>query len=129
MAFIQACEFLILSGAISGWYWRREKRFVMGLPLVRSFFRTVIFHLGTAAFGSLIVAIIQAIRLLFEKLQRELETATNGNRIVKGCGWYVRVLLWIIEKIIKFFNRQAYVQCAMYGTGFLSSAKNAFSKY
>ncbi|KAF0978966.1 hypothetical protein FDP41_002036 [Naegleria fowleri] len=126
LAFIQAMEFLVLSGSVASWYWRREKRFVLGMPVVRSFFRTVVFHTGTAAFGSLIVAIVQAIRLLFEKIQRELETASNNNRIVKGCGWYVRVVLWIIEKVIKFFNRQAYVQTSMYGTGFLTSAKNAF---
>ena len=126
LAFIQAAEFLSLSGAIASWYWRREKRFVLGMPVVRAFVRTAVFHLGTAAFGSLIVAIIQMLRLIFEKIQRELETASKGNRIVKGCGWYVRAVLWIIEKIIKFLNRQAYVQCAMYGTGFLTSAKNAF---
>ncbi|KAL9654484.1 hypothetical protein ABK040_010504 [Willaertia magna] len=125
-AFLQATEYLILSGAICSWYWRKEKRFVVGLPLLRSTLRTLIFHLGTAAFGSLIVAIIQMIRILFEKIQKELETATKNNRIVKGCGWYVRIILWLVEKIIKFVNRQAYVQTSMYGTGFLTSAKNAF---
>merc|ERR1719355_388518 len=40
-------------------------------------------------------------------------------RIVQCC-------LWCLEKCIKFLNKNAYIQIALMGTAFCTSAKNAF---
>lgn len=33
---------------------------------------------------------------------------------------------WCFEKFIRFINQNAYIVCAIYGTNFCSSAKEAF---
>jgi hypothetical protein len=124
--FLIAVEYMIVAGAIGSWYWRRNKQYIVGLPVIRSVLRTLIFHLGTAAFGSLLVAIIEFIRLLFERAHRELKKAMLNNKITQCLTWLVRIFLWLFEAIVKYINKQAYIQCALYGTWFIPSAKNGF---
>jgi len=124
--FFLAIEYMCIAGAVGSWYWRRKKKYVVGLPIAKSVLRTLVFHVGTAAFGSLLVAIIQFIRLLFEKAQRELKKATADNKVVAVLAWFVRIMLWIFEMIVKYINKQAYIQCALYGTSFLTSAMHGF---
>ena len=46
--------------SISTWYFARNKNLVGSLTVVSSVGKTFIFHAGTAAFGGLIVAIVEA---------------------------------------------------------------------
>jgi hypothetical protein len=94
--FLIALEFMIVASRIASWYWSRKKRInILGFPIWKAILRVLLFHTGTVAFGSLVVAIIQFIRLLFEKFVREMESMHKTNRIVKGCIWYVRCILWL----------------------------------
>jgi len=126
--FLKAFSTMAIAGAVGGWYWTRKKR-ILNLRkfyVFHSVKRAIIYHLGTVAFGSLIVAIIEFIRLLFEKLYKELKKAHLENRIVKVISWAVRIGLQIFEWIVKYINRHAYIQTALYGTHFIKSATNAF---
>lgn len=124
--FLVAFEYMVVASCIASWYWSRKKTLnLFGFPILKALFRVLFYHAGTVAFGSLIVAIIQFIRLLFEKLVRELEMAHKGGTIITGCIWYIRIILWIFEKIVKYINKNAYIQTAMYGTSFICAAKDA----
>lgn len=108
--FLIAFLVTVVAGAVGSWYWRRDKKLLLPWAVTQSFKRTALYHIGTVAFGALLVAVVQYIRLLFEKAQRELEKASQENKIVKGLGWLVRIILWIFEKIVKFVNKHAYIQ-------------------
>jgi hypothetical protein len=126
--FLIAFEYMVVASCIASWYWSRKKRFnIFGFPIWKAIIRVLLYHTGTIAFGSLIVAIIQFIRLLFEKLVREMEQAHKQGKIVRGLIWYVRTVLWIFEKIVKFINKQAYIQTAMYGTSFICAARDGMA--
>ena len=46
-------------------------------------FRTFRYHLGTLAFGSLIISVIRMIRIMIEYVQRKLEEYGEDNVVVK----------------------------------------------
>ncbi|XP_032776973.2 choline transporter-like 2 [Daphnia magna] len=121
--FVSALSEIVLAGAFASWYWAFSKPHdVPAYPLANSFFRTVSYHLGTVAFGSLIISILRSIRVLLEIL----ESNARENSI-NCCCCIIQFFVRILEKIIRFINRNAYVLCAINGTGFRQSASDASS--
>jgi len=108
--FFLAFEFVVVAGAIGSWYWRRDKRFNLNEPVLKAVGRTLLYHMGSIALGSMIVAIIQFVRIIFEKAQRELTNRLQNDKIVKGCVWYVRGFLFVFETVVKYINKHAYIQ-------------------
>ena len=90
-----------------------------------SLYTATVFHLGTVAFGSLLVAIISFIRMVLEYVERKYMAATDG--FVKNLLWFCKCCLWCLEKFIRFINRNAYIMCAVRGTNFCKSARDAFN--
>ena len=54
---------LVNAMAVSTWYFTRDKKEVGNMTVINSIKVSMTYHLGTLAYGSLIVAIIQLIRL------------------------------------------------------------------
>lgn len=67
------------------------------------------YHLGSAAIGSFVVAIIQFVRFLLEYLDKKSKLAQAkagvGGQFLKYCMCCIRCCMWYLEKIIKFINR------------------------
>lgn len=82
------------------------------------------YHLGSLAFGSFIIALVQFIRYTLMYLERQAAAAKN--RIVVIALKIVQCCLWCFEKCLKFLNKNAYIQIALVGKGFCTSAKAAF---
>ena len=80
------------------------------------------YHPGTAAAGSLIIAIIKTIRAFVAHLQAQAEK--RGGKVAKCILCCIQSCLWCVEKCMKFINKNAYIQTAIYGTNFCTSAKN-----
>jgi len=115
---------LCLAGVYARYYWDRER---FGFPcssLLASFLRALIFHLGTIAFGSLIIAIVNLIRSILEYIENKLKEKTGSVARCLFC--CCRCCLFCLEKFLKFLNRNAYIITAIYGTGFFTSARRAF---
>ncbi|KAJ1161041.1 hypothetical protein NDU88_001529 [Pleurodeles waltl] len=115
-----------LAGAFSSYYWVINKRDDMpAFPIFSSMGRALRYHTGSLAFGSLILAIVQLIRVLLEYLDHQLRGSDNKfARFLLCC---LKCCFWCLEKFIKFLNRNAYIMIAIYGTNFCTSARNAFS--
>ncbi|XP_047500842.1 choline transporter-like protein 2 isoform X2 [Penaeus chinensis] len=125
--FISAFGEMVLAGAFASWYWAFDKsKDVPSLPVTYSFGRTLRYHIGTLAFGSLIIAIVRMIRVILEYIDYKVKQQTDS-KIVRCLLCCCRCCLWCLEKFLKFINRNAYVYCAIYGKNFCVSAKNAFS--
>merc|ERR1719218_67991 len=88
------------------------------------------YHMGTAAFGSLLIAIIKMIQAVVTYIEQQTKKITDKNEFTKKLAALIfcciRCCLWCIEKFMKFLNKNAYVQTAIYGTSFMTSAKKAF---
>ncbi|XP_026516384.1 choline transporter-like protein 2 [Terrapene carolina triunguis] len=123
--FVIALGQVTLAGAFASYYWAFKKPDDMpAFPLFSSFGRALRYHTGSMAFGSLILAIVQIIRVLLEYLDHRLKAAEN--KFAKFLLTCLKCCFWCLEKFIKFLNRNAYIMIAIYGTNFCTSAKNAF---
>ena len=61
--FTISSAYFVTVGAVAAWYWKLDKKDVSA-PIRKSYTRYVLFHVGTVCFGSLIIAIVQMIRIL-----------------------------------------------------------------
>lgn len=82
------------------------------------------YHLGTAAFGSLIIAIIKTIRAIIAYLQRKAKK--SGNKLAQYLLCVLQCCMWCVEKCMKFLNKNTYIQTAIYGYSFCKAARKAF---
>jgi len=113
-----------ISGAIADWYWSFEGKEQKPFPVLRSFGRTLRYHLGSVAFGALLLGIIQFIRIIMLYLQTQLKG--KDNRFTRIAMAAVNCLLACFERFIRFLTKNAYVMMAVYGYSFCDSARRAF---
>jgi choline transporter-like protein 2/4/5 len=96
-----------VAGAIGSWYWVREKKEIPAFPVLSSFYRVVRYHLGSMAFGSLIIAIVKFIRAMLAWLQRRLKGAQFAPLVL-----FLKCLsccFAVYERFLKFLNKNAYI--------------------
>nr|XP_020478819.1 choline transporter-like protein 2 [Monopterus albus] len=123
--FVTALGQMTLAGAFASYYWAFVKPDDMPTcPLFSSLGRSLRYHTGTLAFGSLILSIIQIIRVLLEYLDHKLKVAQN--KFAKFLLCCLKCCFWCLEKFVKFLNRNAYIMVAIYGKNFCTSARDAF---
>lgn len=126
MFFIDGLSQMILAGAFASWYWAYNKpKDVPLFPICAAFGRTFRYHLGSVAFGSLIIAIVRMIRVMLEYADRKMKQYAD-NAFVKCLMCCLKCFFWCLEKFLKFINKNAYIMIAIYGKNFCTSAKNAF---
>ncbi|XP_049924273.1 choline transporter-like protein 2 isoform X2 [Epinephelus moara] len=123
--FVTALGQMTLAGAFSSYYWAFVKPDDMpAFPVFSALGRSLRYHTGTLAFGSLILSIIQIIRVLLEYLDHKLKGAQN--KCTKFLLCCLKCCFWCLEKFVKFLNRNAYIMVAIYGKNFCTSARDAF---
>jgi hypothetical protein len=128
--FITAISMTVIAGAISHWYFTADKTKLGHAPVIKAFYRTFRFHLGSIAFGSLIIAIIDFIRIVLTYIEKKLlEGAKNemAKNIIKAIFCIIQSCLWCLKKCLKFINKNAYILIAMKGSSFCPSAICAIS--
>uniref|UniRef100_A0A7N8XFE4 Choline transporter-like protein n=1 Tax=Mastacembelus armatus TaxID=205130 RepID=A0A7N8XFE4_9TELE len=126
VAFLWCVNFVIalgqctLAGAFASYYWAFNKPADIPMfPVCGGFMRALRYHVGSLAFGALILTLVQIARMILEYIDHK----TRFARFILCC---MKCCLWCLEKFIKFLNRNAYIMIAIYGKNFCVSAKNAF---
>ncbi|KAG7324666.1 hypothetical protein KOW79_012682 [Hemibagrus wyckioides] len=124
--FVIALGQCTLAGAFASYYWAFHKPSdIPACPLVCSFMRALRYHVGSLAFGALILTLVQIVRIILEYIDHKFREVQNPcARFLMCC---LKCCFWCLEKFIKFLNRNAYIMIAIYGKNFCVSAKNAFS--
>jgi len=125
MNFIIALGQVTLAGSFASYYWAFNKPTdIPSLPLLSSLGRALRYHIGSMAFGALIIAIIQFVRMILEYIDRKLKGRESliARFVLRCC----ICCLWCLEKFMKFINKNAYIMIAIYGKNFCRSAANAF---
>ncbi|XP_042249313.1 choline transporter-like protein 2 isoform X1 [Thunnus maccoyii] len=123
--FVTALGQVTLAGAFASYYWAFKKPDdIPAYPIFSSLGRALRYHTGSLAFGSLILSIVQVIRVILEYLDHKLKGAQNKfAKFLLSC---MKCCFWCLEKCIKFLNRNAYIMIAIYGKSFCTSARDAF---
>ena len=122
LAFFLAVSHFILACATAIWYFNRND-IEKPNPLVRSVWWLFRYHLGSVAFGSLVLAIVWAIRIIVVYLHQKLKdiNASQFAQFVMSC---LICFTSCLERFIKFFNKHAYIEIALRSKNFCTSAGN-----
>ncbi len=114
-AFFEAlCTFVYASTACIWYFEQGGKDRDVPRPVCRSFWRAFRYHLGSLAFGSLLIAIVRFVMVIVSYIRHQMETGGNSNSKITRC--YRCILdavlccLKCIESCIEFINRHAYIQ-------------------
>lgn len=123
--YLPVCLQLIIATSVSKWYFTKQKSKIGSWTVLGSVWDVTLYHAGTAAFGSLLVAIVQLIRAIIAKWQRAAKKANNkiGQCILCCC----QCCFWCLECCLKFVNKNAYIQTAIFSTSFCKSCRESFA--
>lgn len=125
MFFISGVSDMMLASTFSTWYWTFKKKNLPFFTLTSGICRTIRYHLGTVAFGALIIAIVRVIRVILEYVDHKLKKFDNAFTRCVLC--FCKCCFWCLENFLKFINKNAYIMCAVHGNNFCTSARDAFS--
>ncbi|XP_057374152.1 choline transporter-like protein 1 isoform X2 [Daphnia carinata] len=121
-----ACQNLIIAGAVANWFFTRDKS-RLGCPVARSVGYAVRYHLGSLAFGSLLIALMKLVRMLFNYLERKLRNSnTSCFGLVTCLTCFCKCCLYCFEKFLQGLCSNAFIEIAIYGENFCWSAGRAF---
>mmetsp|Transcript_11575 Transcript_11575/g.19636 ORF Transcript_11575/g.19636 Transcript_11575/m.19636 type:complete len:250 (+) Transcript_11575:1-750(+) len=117
--------------AVAMWYFTKDKSTIGSGTVWQSIRLSMRYHLGTAAFGSLIIAIIKTLKFLLKEVEKKVTTlAKRGGRIpmflAKAITCCIFCCLECMEKCAKFLNKNAYIQTAIFSYPFCTAARKAF---
>lgn len=122
--FVMAAGQIVVALAVSTWYFSRDKSQCGNTTVISAIKMTFRYHLGTAAFGSLVIAIIKTIRAVIAYLQKKAKK--SGSKTAQAVLCCIQCCMWCLEKCMKFMNKNAYIQTAIFGYSFCKAARKAF---
>lgn len=136
--FIGAVAQTTIAGAVATWYWVKEKSNMPHCPVWRSFAWVFRYHLGSMAFGSLIITIIRLWRYFLEYCDHKVKKG-KGTSCLRCCICFLRCFACCWEKVYRFiayysriqifryFNSNAYIMIAIVGKSFCASGRHAIA--
>jgi len=102
-AFIIGIAQFIISAGAALWYFSCTSDSNGSGSLCRGFFWVFRYHLGSIAFGSFLIALIQFIRIIFEYYKKQIEKANKNNPAIKLILCLTSYILDCLERFIKFY--------------------------
>jgi len=139
--YIQAVGYITIAGAISLDYWNEpncsDEEFAKGgpkaempplpaMPLFRALRRTIRYHLGSAAVGGFIIALVVAIRFILLYIYSKTEQLQKTSRAAQAASKACLVCFAVFERCIRYLTRNTYIMVAIEGKPFWTSAYRSF---
>jgi hypothetical protein len=118
----------MIAGAVAAWFFTPNSDkggLDMGKAVVKhSVWNVFRYHFGSLAVGAFVIAVVQFIRAVIYYFQKQAEAQKNkvAEIALKVC----QCCMWCLEKCLKFLTKNAYIQIAIKGTNFCTSARAAF---
>lgn len=109
IAFIIAILQFTIAATTAIWYFSSGSDASGSASVCQSIGWAFRYHLGSLAFGSLLIAIVTMIKVLFEYFAKKYEKAAGDNPIVKACICYARCMIWCLDACVKFISENAYI--------------------
>lgn len=104
-----------VAGTVGTWWVAPEESGFCSRGICNSFIRTVTTSFGSICFGSLLVAIIQALRALANSARN------NGDAGFLAC--IAECILGCLASMLEYFNKWAYIYVGIYGYSYIESGK------
>lgn len=104
-----------VAGTVGTWWFvPGEAKSCCSSAVRNSYWRAVTTSFGSICFGSLLVAIIQAVREIVHSMRNEEEFS------FLVC--LIDCILGLLERIMEYFNKWAYIYVGLYGYGFIEAS-------
>jgi hypothetical protein len=126
MAFILAILQFTIAATTALWYFGSNSDESPSVSVCKGVSWAFRYHLGSLAFGSLLIAIVTMIKVLFEYFAKKYEKAAPENPIMKALLCYIRCMIWCLDSCVKFISENSYIQVAINGCSFCEGAKKSF---
>ena len=129
MEFVEALGQIIVATAAATYYFTRD-RARSAIDRRRGAHATW-YHAGTAAFGSFIIAVIKIIKAILMYIQRKCENAIDATgdgpvqrmqKVATSSSSASSAASGASKKCMKFINKEAYIQTAIFGHPFCTAA-------
>jgi hypothetical protein len=137
-----ACGFMIVSFCFGIWFFSTEvstekneggccsskapTRAVPSWVLFKSMKMTYWNHMGTLAFGALIMAVIDMLRIIVEYIEKKKkELGADAGKCWDFIFCCMKCCLYCLDKCMRFLNKNAYIQTMINGTDLCTSACRA----
>jgi hypothetical protein len=117
---IQGMLQLTIAGAVAEWYWTFDKKTTLQAPVLNSVIRAFKYSFGSVILGSLLITIVELIRIALYNLQKQI--ASSPNPWLKYLVSCAQCCMKCIQVIMKWINRNAYVYIAITGKAFFAAA-------
>eukprot|EP00455_Lapot_gusevi_P034542 TRINITY_DN380_c0_g1_i3.p1 TRINITY_DN380_c0_g1~~TRINITY_DN380_c0_g1_i3.p1 ORF type:complete len:535 (+),score=170.86 TRINITY_DN380_c0_g1_i3:87-1691(+) len=118
----QVCKNVLhvtVSGTFASWYFLYPQAMPSN-PTLGALKRATTTSFGSICLGSLIIAIIKAIRAIVHQARRQ------NNGLLQACA---ECFIRCIENIVQYFNVYAFTYVAVYGRTYCESAKDTFEMF
>jgi choline transporter-like protein 2/4/5 len=118
--FIVGIGIMTIAGCVSNWYWTADKDAnpQPKFAVLGALKRTLRYHTGSIAFGALLVAIIEFIRIILAYIDRKTQGLQASNIMFKIIMKVVQCCMCCFEKCVKYINQNSYIMIAMLGCNF-----------
>ena len=126
-AFVIGCTQFVIGASACIWYFEVSTDSKGRFTVLKGVYWLCIFHWGSVALGSSLIAICQFLKVLFEQFRRNLGMLNQTLTWVKILNCLFASCLYCLEKFIKFMSKNAYIQIALTSKNFCPSAWNAFT--
>jgi hypothetical protein len=127
-AFIIGCAQFVIAAVACLWYFSHggasDDKNTGGVLLSVKW--VLKYHMGSIAFGSAIIAIMQMIKIAFEYFRRKSEALAGNSAIICCILCCVRYCIWCLDSCVRFITKNAYIQIALTSNSFCSSALATF---
>lgn len=111
--FLYYFAYYVVAGTISTWYFSRDKSKVPGGTLATQIWRAIRYHMGTIAFGSLLMAIVKVIRYIVRTAEKR--SKAKSNKITRAVFSCVTCCLYCVEALIDRISKNGLVYTAIFG--------------
>ncbi len=124
-AFLSALLEFTLASSVAIWYFSLNSDARVQRPVSRSLYRAFRYHLGSIAFGAVVLATVKFVKWVMRYLISKL--AVGKSPAMKVFLGIVNCYVACFERGIKFVNRNAYIQIALKSTNFCTACLDAFT--
>merc|ERR1719491_499491 len=118
---LQSCVHVSVAGTVGTWWVAPNESGFCSRGICNSFIRTVTTSFGSICFGSLLVAIIQALRALANSAR------ANGDGNFLVC--IAECILACLASMLEYFNKWAYIYVGIYGYSYIESGKGVMQLF
>ncbi|KAJ7680327.1 plasma-membrane choline transporter-domain-containing protein [Mycena polygramma] len=93
-------------------------------PTLSALGRASTLSLGSIAFGSLIVTLLELLKMILRAAQNSADA--DGHPVEACLACCAACFVGIIENLVEYFNRYAYIEIALYGKPYITAAKDTW---